>query len=68
MDTQNQIYLAYLTFAPYKHHLGTNGWDGVQKSLDELGSEKQPLSWEGRRITKLMFSRTNKERILKNRI
>ncbi|MEA3488626.1 MAG: IS1634 family transposase [Euryarchaeota archaeon] len=30
-------YLAYLTLALYKHHLGVTDWAGVEDSLDELG-------------------------------
>ncbi|WP_179293994.1 hypothetical protein, partial [Candidatus Methanoperedens nitratireducens] len=42
-------YLAYLTLALYKHHLGTNGWEGVKESLDELGRIRKTtliLGWE----------------------
>ncbi len=47
-------YLAYLTLALFKHHLGTNGWEGVKESLDELGRiRKTTLTLGGEKIDKI---------------
>lgn len=47
-------YLAYLTIALYKHHLGVKGWEGVKESLDELGRiRKTTLILGGERMDKI---------------
>ncbi|HEY4617542.1 MAG TPA: IS1634 family transposase [Flavobacterium sp.] len=60
-------YLAYLTLALYKHHLGTNGWEGVKESLDELGRiRKTTLTLGGEKIDKItVLTKEQKEIIEK---
>lgn len=60
-------YLAYLTLALFKHHLGTNGWEGVKESLDELGRiRKTTLTLGGEKIDKItVLTKEQKEIIEK---
>ncbi|RCV63444.1 Transposase [Methanophagales archaeon] len=47
-------YLAYLTLALYKHHLGVTGWAGVEDSLDEQGRiRKTTLDFGGESSDKI---------------
>lgn len=60
-------YLAYLLLALFKHHLGTNGWEGVKESLDELGRiRKTTLTLGGEKIDKItVLTKEQKEIIEK---
>ncbi len=60
-------YLAYLTIALYKHHLGANGWEGVKESLEEIGRiRKTTLALGGERIDKItVLTKEQKEIIEK---
>jgi len=60
-------YLAYLTLALYKHHLGVTGWAGVKDSLDELGRiRKTTLDFGGVKQDKIsVLTKEQKEIIEK---
>jgi hypothetical protein len=60
-------YLAYLTLALYKHHLGIKGWEGVKESLDELGRiRKTTLNLGEEKIDKItVLTKEQKEIIQK---
>ncbi|KAF5431460.1 Transposase [Candidatus Methanophagaceae archaeon] len=60
-------YLAYLTLALYKHHLGVTGWAGVEDSLDELGRiRKTTLDFGGESRDKIsVLTKEQKEVIEK---
>ena len=58
-------YLAYLTLALYKHHLGVTGWAGVEDSLDELGRiRKTTLDFGGEKYLTAKVAKEIEQRIL----
>lgn len=59
-------YVAYLALALYKHHLGVNGWEGVQDSIKELGRiRKTIIDYGDKKDEKLTVFTKEQEDIIK---